>query len=39
LIRVVARMGARIKMDIPVYEANLDDEELLDWIRALDTYF
>jgi hypothetical protein len=39
LIRVVARMGARIKMDIPVYEGNLDDEELLDWIRALDTYF
>jgi hypothetical protein len=39
LIRVVARMGAREKMDIPVYEGNLDAEELLDWIRALDTYF
>jgi hypothetical protein len=39
LIRVVARMGARAKMDIPVYEGNLDVEELLDWIRALDTYF
>ena len=26
-------------MDIPVYEGNLDVEELLDWIRALDTYF
>jgi hypothetical protein len=39
LIRVVARMGARVKMDIPVYEGNLDVEELLDWIRALDTYF
>jgi hypothetical protein len=32
-------MGARAKMDIPVYEGNLDAEELLDWIRALDTYF
>jgi hypothetical protein len=32
-------MGARVKMDIPVYEGNLDVEELLDWIRALDTYF
>jgi hypothetical protein len=32
-------MGAREKMDIPVYEGNLDVEELLDWIRALDTYF
>jgi hypothetical protein len=30
LIRVVARMGARVKMDIPVYEGNLDAEELLD---------
>jgi hypothetical protein len=39
LIRAVAIMSARAKMDIPVYEGNLDDEELLDWIRALDTYF
>jgi hypothetical protein len=30
LIRDVARMGAREKMDIPVYEGNLDVEELLD---------
>ena len=26
-------------MDIPVYEGNLDVEELLDWIRALEKYF
>jgi hypothetical protein len=39
LIRAIARMGAREKMDIPFYEGNLDAEELLDWIRALDTYF
>jgi hypothetical protein len=39
LIRDIARMGARAKMDIPVYEGNLDAKELLDWIRALDTYF
>jgi hypothetical protein len=39
LLRVVARMGAREKMDIQVYEGNLDVEEILDWIRALDTYF
>jgi hypothetical protein len=37
LIRAIARMGARAKMDIPVYEGNLDTEELLDWIRPLDT--
>jgi hypothetical protein len=39
LIRAIARMGAREKMEIPVYEGNLDVEEILDWIRALDTYF
>jgi hypothetical protein len=38
LFRVVARIGAREKMDIPVYEGNLDVEELLDWIRDLDKY-
>jgi hypothetical protein len=39
LLNDVARMGAKVKMDIPVYEGNLDVEELLDWIRDLDTYF
>jgi hypothetical protein len=39
LLKDFARMGAKVKMDIPVYEGNLDVEELLDWIRALDTYF
>jgi hypothetical protein len=39
LIRVVSRMDAKAKMDILVYEGNLDTKELLDWIRALDTYF
>jgi hypothetical protein len=39
LFRVVARIGAREKMDIRVYEGNLDVEELLDRIRSLDKYF
>jgi hypothetical protein len=39
LIRAIARMGAKEKMDIPVYEGNLDVEDILDWIRALHTYF
>ena len=39
LIKDIARMGAKEKMYIPVYEGNLDAEEILDQIRALDTYF
>jgi hypothetical protein len=30
LIRAIARMGAREKMNIPVYGGNLDAEEILD---------
>jgi hypothetical protein len=30
LLKAVARVGAKVKMDIPVYEGNLDVEELLD---------
>jgi hypothetical protein len=39
LIKAIARMSSKTKMDIPAYEGSLDAEELLDWIRALDTYF
>jgi hypothetical protein len=38
LFRVVARIGSREKMEIPMYEGNLYVEEILDWIRALDKY-
>jgi hypothetical protein len=39
LFKVVAIIGAREKMDIPMYEGNLDVEDLLYWFRALDKYF
>jgi hypothetical protein len=39
LIRAISRMSSKTKMDIPIYEGSLNAEELLDWIRALDTYF
>jgi hypothetical protein len=32
LLRAVVKLGARAKIDIPMYEGNLDTEELLDWI-------
>jgi hypothetical protein len=39
LIKAIAWMGAKARMDLPVYEGSMDAEELLDWIRDLDTYF
>jgi hypothetical protein len=39
LLKAVVKLGAREKIDIPMYEGNLDVEELLDWIRSMDKYF
>jgi hypothetical protein len=39
LIKSITRMSSKTNMDIPTYEGNMDAEELLDWIRALETYF
>jgi hypothetical protein len=39
LLKEVVKLGAREKIDIPMYEGNLDVEELLDWIRSMDKYF
>jgi hypothetical protein len=39
LLRVVVRLGSRAKINIPMYEGNLDVEELLDWIRSIEKYF
>jgi hypothetical protein len=39
LIKVVSRIGARARMEIPMYEGNLEVEELLDWVSAMDKYF
>jgi hypothetical protein len=32
LLKEVMKLGAREKIDIPMYEGNLDVEELLHWI-------
>jgi Icc-related predicted phosphoesterase len=39
LLKAVVKLGARAKIDILIYEGNLNTEELLDWIRAMDKYF
>jgi hypothetical protein len=32
-------LGARAKIEVSMYEGNLDVEELLDWIRSMEKYF
>jgi hypothetical protein len=39
LLKAVVKLGAREKIDILMYEGNLDVEELLDWIISMDKYF
>jgi hypothetical protein len=38
-LKVVSRIGARARIEAPMYEGNLEVEELLDWVRAMDKYF
>ena len=38
LLRAVSRIGGRAKIDVPMYEGNLDAKELLDWIRSMDKH-
>jgi Icc-related predicted phosphoesterase len=39
LLSMVVRLGARAKIEVLMFEGNLDAEELLDWIRSMDKYF
>jgi hypothetical protein len=39
LIRVVTKVGAKPKVEVPMYEGNLNVEEQIDRINALDKYF
>jgi hypothetical protein len=39
LLRVVVKLGTREKKEVPMYEGNLNVEELLDWISDFNKYF
>jgi len=39
LLREVAILRGRAKIEVPLYEGNLYGEELLDWIRSMDKHF
>ena len=38
MMREVSRLGGRAKIEVPMYEGNLDAEELLDWIKSMYKY-
>jgi hypothetical protein len=38
-LKVVSRIGARTRIEVPMYEGNLEVEELLDWVRSMEKYF
>jgi hypothetical protein len=37
-LKVVSRIEVRAKIEVLMYEGNLEVEELLDWVRAMDKY-
>jgi hypothetical protein len=39
LIKVVSKIGARARIEVPMYEGNLELEELLDWVCVMEKYF
>ena len=39
VIKMLAKVGGKPKVEIPMYEGSLNAEELMDWISALDKYF
>jgi hypothetical protein len=39
LLKEVSILGGRAKIEVPMYEGNLDAEELLDWITSMDRHF
>jgi hypothetical protein len=39
LIKVVSKIGFRKRIEVSMYEGNLEVEELLDWVCAMEKYF
>jgi hypothetical protein len=39
MLRLVTKVGTKPNMEVPMYEGNLNVDELLDWINAMDKYF
>ena len=38
-MKMLAKIGSKPKVEIPMYEGSLNAEKLMDWIRSIDQYF
>ena len=39
MLKILIKATGIPKVDVPLYEGNLNMEELMDWINSLDKYF
>ena len=39
MVKMIMRISAKSRLDVPMYEGNLIPEELVDWISTMDKYF
>ena len=39
VLKMLMKTSNRPRVEVPIYEVNLNVEELMDWINALDKYF
>jgi len=39
ILKMLAKVGGKPKLEIHMYEGSLNTKELMDWIRSIDQYF
>eukprot|EP00253_Pinus_taeda_P002204 PITA_02204 len=39
VLKMLAKVGSKPKIEIPMYDGSLNAEEVMDWIRSIDQYF
>lgn len=39
LIKSIMNVGAKLRIEVPMYSGSLNEEYLIDWINDLDKYF
>ena len=39
VLKMLMKASSRPRVEVPMYESNLNVEELMDWINALNKYF